>query len=63
MTLFDLDGQKHALMTKYPGWRVWYVPRTQGGVSWHAQRLPILDADSPAELDRAIATVERGQAP
>jgi hypothetical protein len=62
MSLFDLDGEKQGLMDKHPGWRVWYVPRTQGGVSWHAQRLPILDADTPAELDKAITGIERQSA-
>jgi hypothetical protein len=58
MTLFDLDRERAKLAARHPGWRVWYVPKTTGGVDWCAQREPTLCRDTPAQLDEAIAEIE-----
>jgi hypothetical protein len=41
----------------FPGWFIWYVPGL-GAVSWHARRLPLLQAPSAGELAAAIAAAE-----
>jgi hypothetical protein len=58
MTLFDLDRERASLAARHPGWRVWYVPKTTGGVDWCAQREPTLNESSPAEPEKAIAEIE-----
>jgi hypothetical protein len=62
VTLFQLDRERDRLAARHPGWRVWYVYRAVGGVVWCAQREPTLNECSPADLDRAIAEVERAEA-
>jgi hypothetical protein len=59
--LSDLDAQRAALAARHQGWRIWFVPRAFGKVTWCAQREPTLNRDSPEELERAISHAESGQ--
>jgi len=58
MMLNELDALKAELAARHPGWRIWFVPRALGKVTWCAQREPTLSRDTPEELERAIAAVE-----
>jgi hypothetical protein len=54
------DDQAEALRARYPGWRVWYVPRAVSrGAWWSAQpaRFPLI-ADGPDELAALIEADE-----
>jgi hypothetical protein len=37
-------------MSCFPGWRLWYVRHASCGATWCAERHPLLQAGSPAEL-------------
>jgi hypothetical protein len=60
MSLFDLDREQERLTSAHPGWKFWYVPRASGGIEWCCQREPRLCADTPSQLEQAIAREERG---
>lgn len=50
------------LRGRYPGWRIWWVPRTAGrGTFWSAQpaRYPLIAGD-PDELAAAIDADQAG---
>lgn len=49
------DEQAEALRARFPGWRVWFVPRVGRGAFWSAQpaRYPLIAGD-PDELAAAI---------
>jgi folate-dependent phosphoribosylglycinamide formyltransferase PurN len=49
------DERKHELEQDNPGWQIWYVPKyVDKGAVWCARPLPLLNADSPEELQRLI---------
>lgn len=48
--LSDLDRQKATLEDKFPGWKIWYVPHSTGGVTWCAQPKPLLNCRSAEDL-------------
>jgi len=57
------DDQADELRARYPGWRVWYVPRaTSRGAWWSAQpsAYPLV-ADSPDGLADLIEADEAGR--
>ena len=57
--LDELDNRKHQLMTRHPGWQVWYVPHhLDRTTTWCARRLPQLEAGSPEQLADAIEAAE-----
>jgi hypothetical protein len=50
-----LDDRKRELAQDNPGWQVWYVPRSAArGAIWCARPWPLLNADSPEELQKLI---------
>ena len=53
-----LDRELTQLREAFPGWRIWYVPHAIGPTRWCAQRLPLLGADSPAELGEYMREVD-----
>lgn len=54
--LSTLDEIKAGLQGRHPGWRIWFVPYSVAkGVTWCAQRLPLLNEGTPGELEQAIA--------
>ena len=61
IVLSVLDQAKAELEHDFPGWRIWYVPRTSGPTRWCAQRLPLLHEDRPEWLAQAMADVEAGK--
>jgi hypothetical protein len=49
------DDQKRELEQDNPGWQIWYVPHSASrSVTWCARRWPLLNADSPEELQKLI---------
>lgn len=52
------DEELAALRERFPGWMIWYVPRTGGPTTWHAHRLPILAAESAEDLGKAMGAQE-----
>lgn len=57
--LSTLDEIKAGLQGRHPGWRIWFVPHSVAkGVTWCAQRLPLLNEGTPRELEHAIAEAE-----
>lgn len=58
-----LDERKDELERDNPGWQIWYVPHAVGRhVTWCARPRPLLNTDSPEELQKLIdqAGEERG---
>lgn len=53
--LHDYDRQLAGLRKRFPGWKIWYVPKTDQGVTWCAHPLPILNEKSPDDLAAAMA--------
>ena len=50
-----LDERKRELEQDNPGWQIWYVPRSvDGSVTWCARPWPLLNTDSPEELQKLI---------
>jgi hypothetical protein len=49
-----LDERKHELERDNPGWQIWYVPHTGRTVTWCARLWPLLNADSPEQLQKLI---------
>ncbi len=50
----ELDRIKHELEQQFPGWHLWYVPRSKGGVTWCAQPWPLINSQSPEHLAAEI---------
>jgi len=49
------DDRLRDLRDRFPGWRIWYVPCYGKGLTWCAQPLPHLEADSAEHLAEYIA--------
>jgi hypothetical protein len=50
-----LDEHKLRLQQGNLGWQIWYVPKSvEKGAVWCARPLPLLNADSPEELQELI---------
>ncbi|HEV3103965.1 MAG TPA: hypothetical protein VG426_16690 [Candidatus Dormibacteraeota bacterium] len=49
-----LDERKHELEQDNPDWQIWYVPHTDRTVTWCARLWPLLNADSPEQLQKHI---------
>jgi len=56
--LTDLDKTKAELAARFPGWQIWYSPRTDRTVVWCARPNPLLNEASPEELSEAIEQAE-----
>lgn len=54
--LAELDQIQAELQNEFPGWRIWYVYRSDK-VSWGARREPVLNAQSAGDLRTAIGKV------
>jgi len=52
--LTELDERKHKLEHENPGWQVWYVPHIDRTVTWCARPRPLLNTDSPEQLQKLI---------
>jgi len=52
--LNGLDAMKYDLERQFPGWRIWYVPRTDRTVTWCAQPWPLINCQSPEHLAAEI---------
>ena len=50
----ELDRIKRDLERLYPGWHVWYVPRSEGSVTWCATPWPLINARSVEHLRAEI---------
>ena len=57
------DDQAARLRDRYPGYRIWHVPRAGGGAFWSAQpaRYPLIAA-GPDELAALIDADQTGGA-
>lgn len=62
IVLSVLDEAKAELERDHPGWRIWFVPRTNGPTRWCAHRLPLLAECSPDDLRAAMSDVDEGRA-
>ena len=52
--LNELDRIRHELQQQFPGWQIWYVPHHDRTVTWCGRRWPLLNADSPEQLQKLI---------
>ncbi len=52
--LTELDERKCELEDENPGWQIWYVPHTDRTVTWCARPRPLLNTDSPEQLQQLI---------
>jgi hypothetical protein len=53
--LSEYEKHRDELQREFPGWHVWFVPRTNPqGVTWYAQPWPLLNADTAEELAEDI---------
>lgn len=52
--LREYDKQLAGLRERYPGWRIWYVPNTGPGATWHAHQLPVLNCATAEDLAGAM---------
>lgn len=52
--LHDYDKQLASLRERYPGWRIWYVPCSNGPTTWHAHQLPVLNCATAEDLAGAM---------
>jgi hypothetical protein len=52
--LDHLDTTKRELEKNFPGWHIWYVPRTDRTVTWCAQPWPLINSQSPEHLAAEI---------
>jgi len=64
-TLHTLDRQLGELQARFPGWRIWYVPRDKahGGTIWCAQPLPLINTDTAEHLAAEIELASPGGDP
>ena len=53
--LSGLDKIRAELQEQFPGWHIWYVPRTDRTVAWCAQPWPLINSGSPEHLAADIA--------
>jgi hypothetical protein len=58
--LAELDQTQAELQKAFPGWRIWYVYRPSG-ITWAAQREPVLNTRSAEDLRVAILKILRTQ--
>ncbi len=58
--LAELDQTQAELQKEFPGWRVWYVYRSSG-ITWAAQREPVLNTRSAEDLRVGILKILRTQ--
>ena len=49
-----LDRIKRDLEEQFPGWHIWFVPRSAGGVAWCAQPWPLINTRSTEHLAAEI---------
>jgi hypothetical protein len=50
-----LDERKCELKRDNPGWQIWYVPHAiDRTVTWCARPWPLLNTDSPEQLQKLI---------
>jgi hypothetical protein len=54
--LAELDQTQAELEKEFPDWRIWYVYRTSG-ITWAAQREPVLNTRSAEDLRAAILKI------
>lgn len=52
----ELDQTQAELEKEFPGWRIWYVYRASG-ITWAAQREPVLNTRSAEDLRAAILKI------
>lgn len=52
--LTELDERKQELELDNTGWQIWYVPHHDRTVTWCARPLPLLNTDSPEQLQMLI---------
>lgn len=52
----ELDQTQAELEKEFPGWRIWYVYRANG-ITWAAQREPVLNTRSAGDLRAAILKI------
>jgi hypothetical protein len=52
--LTELDQRKQGLELDNPGWQIWYVPHNDRTVTWCARPQPLLNTDSPEQLQKLI---------
>jgi hypothetical protein len=52
--LTELDERKDELEHRNPGWQIWYVPHMNRTVTWCARPQPLLNTDSPEQLQKLI---------
>ncbi len=52
--LTELDESMHELRRDNPGWQIWYVPHTDRTVTWCARPQPLINTDSPEQLQKLI---------
>jgi hypothetical protein len=64
-SLSQYDRDLAALQARFPGWRIWYVPRAKehGGTIWCAQPGPLINTDSPDHLAQEIQMAKPASAP
>ena len=55
--LTELDERKRELEHDNSGWQIWYVPHTDRTVTWCARPQPLVNADSPEQLQKLIDQV------
>ncbi len=55
--LAELDQTQAELQNEFPGWRIWYVYHP-GGITWAAQREPVLNTRSVDDLRAAIRKIQ-----
>ena len=53
-----LDRIRTELRSTFPNWYPHYTPYADGRVTWHAQQVPVLNADRPEELARDILSTQ-----
>lgn len=56
--LTELDRLKDELAGRFPGWQIWYSPRTDRTVVWCARPYPLLNEGSAEDLAAAIERAE-----
>lgn len=54
--LAELDQTQAELQDEFPGWRIWYVYHPRG-ITWAAQREPVLNTRSAEDLRAAIQKI------
>ena len=58
--LTELDERKRELERDNPGWQIWYVPHMDRTVMWCARPQPLINADSPEQLQKLIDQARDG---